>query len=631
MLDALRRHATGWVAKVLFAILVLSFAIWGIGDVFRGPRAGDALAEVAGGEITAREVSNEFESRLRQMQQQFGANLDRRAAVGLGVLNQALDAAVARHLVDAHARDLRLTVADETVAGMIRQNPSFQGSGGFERERFDLFLRGIGMSEADYVAAMRGDLVRDRLVASVTGPAGVPEVLTRNLVEHRLEQRRGKALVVNAGGITVEPPSEEALAAYLAENAKAYEAPEYRSVTLLVLRPEDLLGEIEVGDAELRAEYDSRINLYRTPEQRRLEQLLAPDEATIRQAAERVAAGESFAAIADSMKGAGVERSELGPLARGDLPEALGEATWSLGEGAVGAPVQTPFGWHLVRVTEIVPERTQPFEAVKEEIRRELALEWASSQLPDLATRLDDEIAAGTELTAAADKLGVEALKLDRINRTGHNPAKERLAADRLTGEMLAAIFAAAEGETSLLEQTAEGGYYMYRIDAVEPARERPLAEVRREVTEAWQKAERQKRAHARAEELRQQASSPAALEQLAQANPDTRLVTIDAVVRSDNGQVQGLNEAAVRALFATEPGNVAAEVVDLTAGAAVAATEEVVPAQADEQVVSATESALLSTVRAELLGAYEAALRDRYDVAVNQRAVAQLMEQLAQ
>jgi peptidyl-prolyl cis-trans isomerase D len=171
----------------------------------------------------------------------------------------------------------------------------------------------------------------------------------------------------------------------------------------------------------------------------------------------------------------------------------------------------------------------------------------------------------------------------------------------------------------------------MYRIDAVEPARERPLAEVREEVTKAWQEAERRKRAHARAEELRQQASSPAALEQLARANPDVRLVTIDPVVRSDNGQPQGLNEAAVRALFATEPGSVAAEVVDLPAGSAVVATEEVLPAQADEQLVGATESALLSTVRAELLGAYEAALRDRYDVAVNQGAVAQLMERLAQ
>ena len=136
MLDSLRRHATGWVAKVLFGILVLSFAIWGIGDNFRAPHGGSTLAEVAGTDVSVREVSNEFEGRLRQMQEQYGANLDRRAAVSLGLLSQSLDAAVARRLVDAHARDLDLTTADDTVSAAIRQNLAFQGVGGFDRERF---------------------------------------------------------------------------------------------------------------------------------------------------------------------------------------------------------------------------------------------------------------------------------------------------------------------------------------------------------------------------------------------------------------------------------------------------------------------------------------------------------------
>ena len=109
-----------------------------------------------------------------------------------------------------------------------------------------------------------------------------------------MERRRGAALVVDAAGIEVESPSEEALTTYLAANAKTYEAPEYRSVSLLVLAPEDLVPEIEVSDADLRAAYDARIELYRTPGQRRFEQLLASDEATIQRAAEMVAAGQGF-------------------------------------------------------------------------------------------------------------------------------------------------------------------------------------------------------------------------------------------------------------------------------------------------------------------------------------------------
>ena len=631
MLDSLRKHATGWVAKVLFGILVLSFAIWGIGDIFRAPRGGSTVAEVAGTDISVQEVSREFDNRVARMQEQFGASLDRRAAASLGVMQQAVDATVARRLVDAHARELQLTAADDTVAEIIRKDPGLQGNGGFERERFDLFLRQIGLTEPEYLELVRADLVRNDLIGAMTGPVQVPEVLARKLVEFRLEQRRGKAVVVDAATIEVEAPSEEALTAYLAANAKTYEAPEYRSITLLTLAPEDLLPEIEISDADLQAAYDVRIDLYRTPEQRRLEQLLAPDEATIRRAAELAASGQSFSQVAEALKDAKVERSEVGPLAKGDLPEALDAAAFALAPGTVSAPVQTPFGWHLLRAQEIVPEKVQPFDAVKEELRRELSLEQAANQLPDFATRLDDELGAGTSLDEAAQKQGIEPLKLERIDRTGHTPTHERLAADRLSTEILERVFAAAQGETSLLEQSADGRYFMFRIDGVEPAHERPLADVRTEVETAWRAEEQTKKAKARAEELHTQAGSASALAQLVQDHADARLVEIGPVIRSDDGTAQGLSADAIAALFATRPGEVAAGVVEVPGGTAIVGADEVIPATVDEQMLAATESALADSLRAEMLGAYEAALRQRYDVSINQSVVAQLMEQQAQ
>lgn len=631
MLDSLRRHATGWVAKVLFGILVLSFAIWGIGDIFRAPHAGSTVAEVAGTDIPAREVSNEFDARLRQMQQQYGAGIDRRAAVSLGLMNQALEAAVARRLVDAHANELGLAIADETVAARIRQNPAFQGSGGFERERFDLYLRSAGMSEADYVAAVRADLVRSALIDAITGPAGVPDLMTKKLLDYRMEQRRGEALVVDAATIEVETPSDEVLTTYLAANAKAYEAPEYRNVTLVALAPEDLVDEIEVSDDDVRAAYDARIASYRTPEQRKFEQLLASDEAAIKRAAEMVAAGQDFAAVAASLKDAGVERSELGPLTEGDLPAGLSEAAWALGDGAVSASVQTPFGWHLLRPTQITPEKVQPFDSVKDELRRELALERATSQLPDYATRLDDELAAGTPLDAAADKLGIPLTKLENIDRTGHTPAKERMAPDRLTTEMLGKIFAAGQGETSLLEQTEDNRYFVFHIDGITPAHERALAEVHDDVLAAWRAEEQKKRAHARATEVRAQAGSPDAFAQLAQSNADLRLVEIGPVIRTDTGEAQGLAAPAIQALFTAKSGEVAADVVDLPNGSAVVATLEIIPAATNEQLEAATADALLNSLRGELLASYEAALRQNFTVTVNQATLAQLMEQNAQ
>lgn len=625
MLDALRRHATGWVAKFLFVLLILSFAVWGIGDIFLGTTDTSEVAEVDGTTISGREVTQEFETQWRQLQEQFGQQLDRQAAASLGVMNQALQTVIARRLVDAHARSLDLVVADETVAERIRQDPSFQGAGGFDRARFDLFLRSIGMSEQDYVAALRNDLLRGSLVEALGGPVSVPDTLVTRLVEHRREQRRGKALLVRAGEMAVGEPDQATLETYLKDNAQAYEAPEYRGLSLLVLRPEDLVEEIEIAEDELQRTYDSRIDQYRKPEQRRVEQLLATDEAALRRAAELVAGGQSFTEAAAAVPG--VERTEVGPLARGDLPAGLDEGAWALAEGGVSQPVQSPFGWHLLRVAGIEPEETQPFAAVRDELRRELALERAANELPDLATRLDDELAAGTPLEEAARKVGFEVSKLERVDRTGHDPAGERLAADRLSGEILDAAFAGVEGETSLLQQTRDGRYFVYHVDSTQPARPRTVDEVRDELAAAWKAAEQKKQARAKAEELRGRAASPADLDQLAVGEPAAQIIPIGPVTRDDRGLLQGLDAAAIAAMFATEAGTLAEGVVDVPDGAAIVATEEVLPATVEQPLVDATEAAILSSVRNELIAAYEAALRQRFSVTVNQAALAQLME----
>src|SRR5690606_25821522 len=96
------------------------------------------------------------------------------------------------------------------------------------------------------------------LVDTLTGSVQAPDLLVRKLLEERLEQRRGKVLIVDSATIEVPSPTEDELSSYLAANAKAYEAPEYRSITLVTLAPEDLVGEIEISDADLRAAYDAR-------------------------------------------------------------------------------------------------------------------------------------------------------------------------------------------------------------------------------------------------------------------------------------------------------------------------------------------------------------------------------------
>jgi peptidyl-prolyl cis-trans isomerase D len=629
MLNTMRKYATGWVVKVLFGLLIVSFAVWGIGDVLRAPQVGAAVAKVAGSEVEEREVLREFDERYRELVERAGgaAGLTRHQAVTFGLMNQALDQTIARRLVDAHAKDLGLTVSEAELAASIRDNPALTGPTGFDKSRFDMFLRSVGLSEKAYVEVLRQDTVRARLVDGLTGPAAAPAIAAERILAYQGERRRGRALVVQADDIQVPEPDEAALKAYLEANARRYEAPELRDVTLVVVGPDELASDISLADADLRAEYEHRLEDYRTPAGRSIEQLLAADEAVAKEAAARVAGGESLSAVAAAMPGRGVARTELGPLRQGDLPEELDKVAFALAQGAVSPPVQTPFGWHVVRVTEVRPEALRPFEEVRAELEQELRRQRAGEQLPAFATRLDDEVAGGATLEAAAERLGVPVLKAAGIDRQGQNEKQEAVAADRLVPDILEAVFAGTRGDTSLMRETKDGRFFQFRVDEIRPARPRGLDEVREVVAGEWRKAQRAEKAKARAEELRARITDAASFDALAVAEPGTLRREVGPLGRSDQGFLFGLGPDAVAALFATPAGAAVKGVVTALDGSAVLVVDEVTPAAPGEGARDQARSALTDQIRSDLLQQYEAALRRRYEVTVNQQVLARMME----
>ena len=325
MLNALRRQAGSWVVKALLLLLVVSFAVWGIGDVFFGSPPNPTVAKVGSSEIAASELSDAFNRSLNALQGRLGGNIDREQAIQLGMMQQALQELIARRLIDLRARDMGLTVADDTLRSLITEDPLFQTGGQFDRARFEQLLAANGMTEQSYLASLRQDLVRSTLTGGLTGPVAAPEALVDALYRYRNEERRGHLVRVTTDSITDLPePSEEELAAYLEAHEQEFTTPQYRTLTFVTLTPEDLLDEVAIADGAIEAEYQARMASYRTPERRTVAQLLAPDQATIDKAAEQVEGGASFAEVAEQLAGEGVTADQLGAVTRSDLPAATG-------------------------------------------------------------------------------------------------------------------------------------------------------------------------------------------------------------------------------------------------------------------------------------------------------------------
>src|SRR5918994_5882135 len=423
MLNVLRQKAGSWVVKILLLLLVVSFAIWGIGDVFFGGAQNPTVATVGSSEISASELADAFNRSLNNLQQRLGSNIDREQAIQLGLMQQALQGLIARRLIDLRARDMGLTVADDTLLRLVTDDPVFQSAGRFDRDRFEQLLRANGMTEQGYLASLRQDVVRSTLTSSLAGPVAVPATLVDAIYRYRNEERRGHYVAIGASSITDLPqPSEDDLAAFHKAHEAEYTTPEYRRLTFITLAAEDLIDEVDVSEAEIEAEYQARIETYRTPERRTVEQLLAPDGAAIEKAAQQVAEGASFDEVAATLSADGVRADDLGQVTAADLPPAPAEAVFALAEGEVSRPVQSPFGWHLFRLTEILPEEVVPLAEARDEIARQLALAEARDRLPDFAAQLDDELAAGLSLSEAAAAVGLEAKSVAAVDAQGNDP-----------------------------------------------------------------------------------------------------------------------------------------------------------------------------------------------------------------
>jgi peptidyl-prolyl cis-trans isomerase D len=616
MLAAIRRFARSWIMKVFLGLLILSFAIWGVGDVFTGG-SGDAVAEVGELEVTAQELDDTFRRSLRRLQEQASEPISRQDAIAMGLLEQTLQSLAAERLLDAEARELALTSPDAAVRRLIAEEPAFQVDGRFDRERFELLLRQSGLDEATFAEQLRAERTRNALTGAVRPPVGLPDAVTRPLVERLAEVRSGRLLVVPAARFDdIEAPDDATLRSYLEENQGRFRAPERRDVTAVLLSPELLMDEIGVDEQALRERYEANLADYTAAERRVVRQLRGEEQADLQAAFDRLRAGASAKSVAENLDG--VALSSLGPVEEAGLPESFANPIFSAPEaGAVTPPVESAFGWHVFIVDEILSAEQQPFAAVREELRRQEARRLAAEQLPDLATALDDAIGGGATLEEAAQQLALPLVSVEGLDRQGRTPAGETFEGFAGWGDLVTNAFEEPEGQPSLLEETADGRFYVLRVDEIEPERPLELAEAREHVLAAWRAEAARRRAHELAQEaLRDLEAGRAVAEVVADYDLETRRL-------EPRSRAEREASAAVHdALFAGEPGEVASEVVDATDGAGVV----VIDARTDlsEEVADAVRQELRAGFERDVLTQFEYALRAAHPVRVDRGALQQ-------
>ena len=621
MLQAIRSKAGSFVVKALFALLILTFGIWGIGDIFRNRGTDTAVATVGDRSIPAEELQTALRRALEQLSARFGTAIDMQQAKQLGLVDQTLAQLIDRSLIDQEAVRLRLDVSDDLIRNVITANPSFRGSDGhFDGGLFNAVLAANNLTEDRYVALLRHDVPRNDLLHAVTAGAIAPQPVVDLLYRYRNEKRTGDIVALPIAGVPdVGQPSEDELKAFYEKHQDLFRAPEYRGFTLVSLSPSDVAKGIEIPEAKLKEEYDQRQDELQIPERRDMEQILAPSEEKAKEAEAALAAGKDWREVATTIAGQAPDTIDLGLMRREELPKALGEVAFELPLDKPSEPVKTPLGWHILRAVKIEPPVAQTFDEAKPKLEADLAQQEAVDRIYKVANNVDDALAGGATLSDAAEKFGLKTTLVEAVDNAGHDPQDKPVTLPVSAGDILKLAFATDEGQTSRVTETPDGAIFAVHVDKTIPSHVKPLDEVKDKAVAAWQADRRREIVAKEAEEL------------AAAVTPGTRLATVAGekalkATTSPPFTRHPENDTAVPPplvgkLFAARPGEVVTA-SDAT-GSYVAQLDEVQRPEDVSQTAAAGLSHELDTAeQVDLAEEFTRALRARFPVEIHREAL---------
>jgi peptidyl-prolyl cis-trans isomerase D len=505
MLDGLRAASQSLLGRALLALMmsliVVSFAIFGIGNIFTGYGAG-RLAQVGPTEITSDAFRFAYQNELQRIQRQARRAVTNDEARAAGLDRQVLARLITEAVLDQKAKALGLAMSDEAVARAIAADPSFKdGTGRFDPARFAELLRDNGYNERGFVRQQRAGYLRQELVDAVAGKITAPHALLAAIQRFQNETRAVDYFVLAPASVEPIPePDDKILQTFYDDHRSEFTAPEYRRIAMLAVTPTLLARADSVSDADAMKLYDEvKAKRFTTAEKRQVQQIVFPDSADAQAAAQKIRDGATFQQIADERKLASAD-IDLGLVTRTGIGNtAVAKAAFELPDGGTSDPVPTQFGAALVHVVSIAPAAIDPFDKVAPGLKNEIARERAKKQVRNLHDKIEDQRSGGKSLTDAAVAVGLAARAIDAVDAQGRD--KNGAAIPDLTGgpDLLKAVFASDIGVDNDTVTTPDDGYVWYEVAATDPARPRTLAEVRDKVVTAWKAEETRSRLAAKA------------------------------------------------------------------------------------------------------------------------------------
>ncbi|MDJ0956752.1 MAG: SurA N-terminal domain-containing protein [Arenicellales bacterium] len=400
MLTEIKDRATGWIAWIIVIIISIPFALWGVNEYFAG---GSSLnvAVVDGQEIDQQTYRYALEERRSMARRLLGNQFDPDSTNTIEFRMAVLDDLVLRQLLQENAEDAGFRVSDEQLAAFIRTTPQFQREGQFDSAAYQQAVQALGYTKVGFETYLRQQNMLQQMQDGLERSSFITARDEESLLTLAQERRVFDYAMIEPEAFESEISiSEEEIKNYYNENPELYRSPEMIKVEYVQLAVADLAEDVEITEEDIKRYYEENKDLYKTREQRKASHILLKldedaDEATAQEAlrkaqslAQKARDGEDFAELAKQHSqdpGSAALGGDLGLVEAGVMVKPFEDRLFDMREGEVSDPVKTRYGYHIIKLTELIAEQGQDLSEVYNEIEDEVRQRLAEASFVDRA------------------------------------------------------------------------------------------------------------------------------------------------------------------------------------------------------------------------------------------------------
>ena len=433
MLDFLRKKKRSWIITILLGLIIVVFVAFYGGSQQPTGVASD-VAEVNGESISQREFIVHYQRAVERYREMFKGSLTPELLKNLNIKHSLLEEMIEARLVLQEARRLGLTATDEELMNAIAQIPEFHVNGRFNKERYIQLLRANRLTPAQFEEDQRKQLTIQRLLGVLADAAHVTEEEVRE--RYRFEQEKINLQFVRFSAsdyLSEVKVTDEEIQKFYERNKESLKEPLKVQVEYIPYPFDQFSTPVQLTDKEVEDYYNgNRVTKFTTPKQARVRYIMvrldpgadAKQKETALARANRIVAeardGKNFAELARKESGdpSAEKGGEIGWLNQGQLPEALDQQIFALAKGEISEPIETPLGFHIVKVEDIKEARTQSLAEARPVITRELQLEKGKYDAAKSADRDREKAVSGNDLSKLAQESGLS-LKTTRLFSEG--------------------------------------------------------------------------------------------------------------------------------------------------------------------------------------------------------------------